>query len=261
MENAAKFRAKIQAGQVALGTVITFSDPTITEALCPVSDFVWIDMEHNPQSLETVQGHIMATKASDTAPLVRVPWNDPVLIKPVLDIGAAGVIIPLIQTADEARRAVAACLYPPDGIRGYGPRRAAQFGRLGGPEYCKAANETVIPIVQIEHIRAVENLDAILAVPGLVSILVGPNDLAGSMGRMGEPRHPDVIQTIETIVRKARQTDVLVGIAAGDDPQQLIEWVDRGVQWLAMGADFSLLLRAAGQIAGQVRDHWNRKTR
>src|SRR5436305_2876032 len=124
MQNAQKFRDKLNAGQVCYGSFITCTDPTITEALCGVSDFVWIDTEHNALSLETVQGHLMATNGTNTAALVRVPWNDPVLIKPVLDIGADGVIVPLVRTADDVRRAVTACRYPPDGVRGYGPRRA-----------------------------------------------------------------------------------------------------------------------------------------
>jgi 2-dehydro-3-deoxyglucarate aldolase/4-hydroxy-2-oxoheptanedioate aldolase len=254
MENANKFRGRMRRGQICLGTSITFTDPTVTEALCSVLDFVWIDMEHSALSLETVQAHIMATKGSDTTPLVRVPWNDPVLIKPVLDIGAAGVIVPLIRTADDAHRAVAACRYPPDGIRGFGPRRPSNYGRVGGPAFCQAANDTIITIVQIEHIDAVNHLDEILAVPGLTGIVVGSNDLAGSMGQMGEPRHPDVRHAIETVIAKARRTEVFVGIAIGDDPDTLIEWVDKGMQWLVMGTDFTLLLRAADQIAGQVRE-------
>ena len=113
-------------------------------------------------------------------------------IKPVLDVGAAGVIVPLIRSAEDVRRAVAACLYPPQGIRGFGPRRPSNYGRLGGPEFCRAANEDVIVIVQIEHVDAVNDIDAILAVPGLTSVVIGPNDLAGSLGRMGEPEHPEV---------------------------------------------------------------------
>ena len=128
----------MRRGEVCLGTAISFSDPTVTEALCNVLDFVWIDTEHNPLSLEDVQGHIMATKGTDVLPLVRVPWNDPVLIKPILDIGAAGVIVPMIRTADDVRLAVAACRYPPEGIRGFGPRRPSNYARLGGPEFCKA---------------------------------------------------------------------------------------------------------------------------
>jgi 2-dehydro-3-deoxyglucarate aldolase/4-hydroxy-2-oxoheptanedioate aldolase len=249
------FREKLRAGQLCLGTCVTFTDPTVTEALTNVFDFVWIDTEHNPQSLEAVQAHIMATKGSDTTPLVRVPWNDPVLIKPVLDVGAAGVIVPLIRTADDARRAVAACKYPPEGIRGYGPRRPTNYGRDGGPAYCRAANEAVVIIVQIEHGEAVANIDAILAVPGLTSVVIGPNDLAGSLGHPGESRHPDVLEAIETVLGAGRRASVPVGMAVGGDLAILTGWVDRGVSWLAVGADFLLLLQAAGGLSRSLREH------
>ena len=255
MENANKFRDKLRRGQVCLGTGIPFTDPTVTEALCSVLDFVWIDMEHCAFSLETVQAHIMATKGSGTTPLVRVPWNDPVLIKPVLDMGAAGVIVPQVCTAEEARRAVAACRYPPDGIRGFGPRRSSNYGRVGGPGFCLAANEEVIVIVQIEHIDAVNNLDKILAVPGLTSIVVSPNDLSGSMGHLGEPEHPDVLSAIDTVIAKARRNDVFVGIGIGPDLEVVIEWVEKGVQWVATGDDVTLMLQAADQITSSVRDY------
>lgn len=258
MENANKFKAKTRSGQICIGTGITCTDPTITEALCSVSDFVWIDMEHNALSLETVQAHIMATKGSDTTSLVRVRWNDPVLIKPVLDIGADGVIVPLVRTADDVRRAVAACRYPPEGIRGFGPRRASGYGRLGGPEFCRLANETVIVVVQIEHIEAVQNLDEILAVPGLTSVLVGPNDLAGSMGLMGQPEHPEVLRVMETIVAKTRQTNVFASVAIGGGPEEFAAWVKRGVQWITIGGDIGFMLSAANRVAGQVREHLRR---
>lgn len=105
----------------------------------------------------------------------------------------------------------------PDGIRGFGPRRSSNYGRVGGPGFCLAANEEVIVIVQIEHIDAVNNLDEILAVPGLTSIVVGPNDLSGSMGHLGEPEHPDVLSAIDTVIAKARRSDVFVGIGIGPD--------------------------------------------
>jgi 2-dehydro-3-deoxyglucarate aldolase/4-hydroxy-2-oxoheptanedioate aldolase len=242
-------------GEVSLGTGISFTDPTVTEALCNVVDFVWIDMEHNALSLEAVQGHIMATKGSETTPLVRVAWNDPVLIKPVLDVGAAGIIVPFVRTVDDARRAVAACRYLPEGLRGYGPRRPSNYGRLGGPEFMKAQNEAIITIIQIEHTDALNNLDGILAVPGLTAIVIGSNDLSGSMGHMGEPRHPEVLRAMESVIAKARRTSVFVGIAVGDDVDLLNEWVDKGAQWLAMGGDYSLMLRAAMEVASKVRAH------
>jgi 2-dehydro-3-deoxyglucarate aldolase/4-hydroxy-2-oxoheptanedioate aldolase len=247
------FREKLQAGQVCVGTCITFADPTVTEALCDLLDFVWIDMEHNPLTLEAVQGHIMATKGTATTPIVRVPWNDPVLIKPVLDIGAGGIIVPLIRSADDARRAVAACKYPPEGIRGFGPRRPSKYGRVGGPDFIRSANETISVIVQIEHVDAVNNIDDILAVPGLTALVIGPNDLSGSLGHMGEPRHADVIRTIEQVIARANRAKVPVGMAGGGEPDELARWLDRGVSWLACGADFYFLVRAAGQFVEAAR--------
>ena len=116
MENAVKFREKLSNGQVPLGCGVSFKDPTVTELFSHVLDFVWIDMEHNALSLESVQDHIMATRGSDSAAIVRVPWNDPVLIKPVLDIGADGIIAPLVRSAEDVELAVSACRYPPLGL-------------------------------------------------------------------------------------------------------------------------------------------------
>lgn len=256
-EQIKKYREKLRQGKMCLGTCITFTDPTVTEALCNVLDFVWIDREHNPHSLETVQGHLLATRASETVGLVRVAWNDPVLIKPVLDIGAAGVIVPFVRTAEEAQRAVAACRYPPEGIRGYGPRRPTNYGRAGGPDYCKAADDAIAVHVQIEHIDAVRNLDEILAVPGVCAAIIGPNDLAASMGFTGQPRHPEVLKVIDTVIAKAAKAKMPVGLGSSDDPEQLLDWADRGLRWLSMGGDFSLMLRAASQTVARVKDRFS----
>ncbi|HUS17532.1 MAG TPA: aldolase/citrate lyase family protein, partial [Chloroflexia bacterium] len=180
-------------------------------------------------------------------------WNDPVLIKPVLDIGADGVIIPLVRTVEDVRRAVAACRYPPAGVRGFGPRRASGYGELGGPDYVRLANETVICIVQIEHIEAANNLDAILQVPGLDGIVIGPNDLAGSMGFMGQPHHPEVQKVMEAIIATTIKTQVYAGVSVGGPPEYFADWIKRGVQWIGMGGDLSLMLSAARQLDAQVR--------
>jgi len=260
VENAHFFREKLAAGQVLLGTCITFFDPTVTEALTETLDFVWIDTEHNAMSLERVQGHLMATKGTQTVPLVRVPANDPVLVKPVLDIGAAGVIVPLVKTADDVRLAVAACRYPPEGVRGFGPRRPIRYGARGGPEYCQLANREIITIVQIEQREALENLDDILSVPGLTSIVVGPNDLAASLGFTGQPRHPEVVRAIDTIIARSRAAGVPMGLAFGDDPDALAQWIDKGVSWLSIAADFVLLTRRAAQLTSQLRERKPAKT-
>src|SRR5262249_3781114 len=161
--NARFFREKLAAGKTVIGTCITFADATVTEALTRVLDFIWIDSEHTPLARAEVQAHIMATKGTETTPIVRVRDNDPALSKPVLDMGAAGVIVPLVKTADDVRRAVAACQYPPQGIRGYGPRRPSGYGSDGGADYCARANASIITIVQIEQAEALDNLNEILA--------------------------------------------------------------------------------------------------
>jgi 2-dehydro-3-deoxyglucarate aldolase/4-hydroxy-2-oxoheptanedioate aldolase len=253
VENAPAFQAKLQRGQVCLGTCITFGDPTVTEALATGLDFVWIDMEHNPLSLEQVQGHLLAAKGTGAASLVRVPWNDPVLIKPVLDVGADGVIVPLVRTAEDVSRAVAACRYPPEGVRGYGPRRPSRYGRAGGLEFIRAANAAVLPIAQIEHADAVNNLDAILAVPGLAMLVVGPNDLAASLGFPGEPRHPEVVGAIETVLAKAGRAGIPAGLAAGGEPEQFVEWVRKGARWLSLGSDFWLLVGMISWLTERIR--------
>jgi len=255
VENTVPFRDKLKRGHVCLGTCITFGDPTVTEALAEVLDFVWVDMEHNPLTLAAVQGHLLAAKGTEATVLVRVPWNDPVLIKPVLDIGAAGVIVPLVRNAEDVRRAVSACRYMPEGVRGYGPRRPSHYGRRGGPEFIRAANASVLPIAQIEHVDALNNLDEILAVPGLATVVLGPNDLAGSLGHPGEPRHPEVLRAIDTVLAKGRSTGVPVGLGAGGEPDELVGWVRKGVSWLSIGADFWLLVRSISQLTTHIRNH------
>jgi 2-keto-3-deoxy-L-rhamnonate aldolase RhmA len=247
------FREKMLRGEVCFGTAITFTDPMITELLAGELDFVWIDGEHNALSLETIQLHLMAVKGTPAFPLVRVAWNDPVLIKPVLDIGAPGIVVPLIRTAADAAQAVAACRYPPKGIRGFGPRRASRYGRDGGPEYCASADASIMVNVQIEHAEAVKNLDAILATDGLAGIVIGPNDLAGSMGHTGRPDHPEVQKSIDTVITRARAANRFVGIGASAEPAALADWARRGVQWVMAGADFVLLQKAAAQTVAATR--------
>jgi 2-dehydro-3-deoxyglucarate aldolase/4-hydroxy-2-oxoheptanedioate aldolase len=248
------FVDKMRRGQVCLGTVITFNDPTITEALAPTLDFVWIDTEHNAFTMETVQAHLLATKGSDCTPIVRVRWNDPAIIKTVLDVGAAGVIVPFVHTADDVRKAVAACRYPPEGMRGFGPRRPRNYGRLESAEFCRTANAAMITIVQIEQIEAVHNIDEILAVPGLTGIVTGPFDLAGSMGHPGNPGHPEVQAALTMVIEKARRAGLFGGVSIGHQPDELAEWANKGAQWLAMGADYTLLVSATEAAAKATRE-------
>lgn len=254
MENADRFRQKIQRGGVCLGAAVSFSDPTASEILCGAGlDFLWIDMEHAALSLDAVQAHIMAAELHSTAALVRVPSNEPVVIKQVLDLGASGIIIPMVRTAGEARDAVAATRYPPEGVRGWGPRRASHYGRIPGPAVAEEANRSVLVVVQIEHIDAVRKLDEILDVPGIDAIYFGTSDLAGSMGLPPEAPHPSLDEVIATVIQKARQRGVCVGQSAEDDVAGALQLIDNGVQMIAVGDDFRLLANSVDRLVHGIR--------
>lgn len=251
--NSDRFLQKLKRHEVAVGTVISSLDPAVTELLAEDLDFVWIDMEHSPQTLVTLQGHLMASKGTGATTLVRVPWNDAVPIKQVLDCGAAGVIVPMVRNADEARLAVSACLYPPEGVRGFGPRRPSHYGRLGGPSFCRQANRQMICVLQIEHVDALNNIDSILEIPGITALVVGPNDLAGSMNLMGDTGNPVVQHSIEIVIEKGNRVGVPVGIGVGPHAEAAREWISKGMRWVALGSDTSLMLGALHSVLGSLR--------
>jgi 2-keto-3-deoxy-L-rhamnonate aldolase RhmA len=254
MRNAPKLRDKIAGGKPCFCATITFTDPTVSESLCDLVDFLWIDMEHNPFSLETVLGHIMATKGSDTAALVRVPSHDPALIKTVLDLGADGIIAPNVHNAREARQVVAACRYPPLGMRGFGPRRPSNYERCNNVDYCRRANDTVITFAQLESAEAVDDIDQILAVPGLTGICFGANDMSGTMGCMGEGGNPKVVRAIETCISKARAAGVIAGMSTSLSPDKAVEWIEKGAQWLQLPNDYSFMCESLTRLRAGIQE-------
>jgi 2-keto-3-deoxy-L-rhamnonate aldolase RhmA len=254
LNNLEKFKAKIANKQICLGTCISLSDSVVCELFADAGyDFLWIDAEHGPLDVRTVLSHVMAVRGTDCAPFVRVPWNDPVLIKPILEFEPAGIIVPFIRNADEAKRAVAACKYPPKGIRGFGPRRGVKFGGVDTLTYLKDADQRTMVIIQIEHIDAVNNIDAILAVDGIDAVALGPNDLSGSIGLLGQTEHPEVVKMIDLVIRKVRQANLPMGVATGYNPQKVRQWVEKGIQWMALNNDTSNLFIQAKMIHDDVR--------
>tara|TARA_A100001037_G_C15039857_1_gene584931 strand:+ start:167 stop:928 length:762 start_codon:yes stop_codon:yes gene_type:complete len=239
------FRAKLARGEPCIGPSITYSDPTVTETLAPESDFLWIDTEHTPLSLESVIAHLLAARACATPALVRVPVNETSAIKRLLDIGASGVIVPQVRTVAEVERAVADMRYPPVGRRGFGPRRPADYGRTSLEEHLSTANENVFAAVQIETAEALESVEAIASVPGLDSIVLGPMDLSGALGRLGDVGHPEVEAAMDRVIAAARAAGITVGIGMGADPALAQRWITRGVHWVQLGCDFEYLLNGA----------------
>ena len=236
-----RFTENLQSGKISLGAVITLSDLTVSELAgdCGM-DFVWIDAEHAPHTVDGVMKHLIALRGTGCAGLVRVRANDPMLIKPYLDLAPGGVIVPMVNTPEQAEAAVAACRYPLTGIRGCGVRRAVRYGAENFFDYVKRSETEPMVIVQIEHVEAVRNLDKILKVPGIGSICVGPCDLSGSMGILNQMDDPELNRVLDEICAKVKKAGLVLGTAAGDFPR----WRERGVDWFAGAIDWGAM--AAG---------------
>lgn len=239
-----KLKEKLRNGDVTYGVSIGTPCNDIVELVSNMAfDWIWFDAEHGPTNTETLHPMIQTTRHTNITPLVRVPWNDMVHIKKALDIGAEGLIIPWINTRSQAEYAVQASKYPPIGIRGMG----ARFLNISGgdlAEYIRTANEETFIMVQIETLEAVENLEEILTTPGVDAFLIGPNDLAASMGYVGQPLHPEVENVVEEIIGCAKRLGVPGGYAATtmDINQKRIK---QGFQWITLGADMGFLAQAA----------------
>jgi 2-dehydro-3-deoxyglucarate aldolase/4-hydroxy-2-oxoheptanedioate aldolase len=236
--------------------VINLSDATITEVLANTGyDFLWIDGEHSSLGLAEVSRHVLAARSYGVAPFVRIPWNDPVRAKPILEMGPAALVFPFVNSSEDAANAVAACRYPPKGIRGFGPQRANLFGREPLAEYMSRSEQEPWVVLQIEHVEAVNNLEAICEVEGIGSLLVGPFDLSSSIGRAGQLKHPDVTALFDRAAEIANQRGVLFGaFALADDEETIRGWLERGASWLALDTDMGLLRQRATQSLERVRE-------
>lgn len=234
-----KFFSTIRSGRIALGSVVTFFDPAVTELSADTGfDFCWIDGEHGTIDRATAQAHMMALRGTGCASFYRVPACDHTEIKRIIDFAPAGIIVPMIMNADDARLAVSACRYPLLGDRGCGYRRGNRYGSIPGDEYWEMAKREPLVILQIEHIEAVRNLDAILKVPGVGSILVGPYDLSASMGKPGLWDDPEVSSTLDEVCRKSRAVGILLGAYA---ECKFDVWKKRGVQYMGIKNDTSAM--------------------
>lgn len=248
-----RMREKLRAGKIVLGAGITLSDPTVTEAIAPSVDFVWIDLEHNPLTVEAMLGHLIAARAGGCASLVRIPTNDAGWVKRVLDSGAEGIILPRAYSAKEVAAFVSACRYPPLGTRGFGPRRPMNYGRLEQQAYLQQANRDVFVVAQVETVELLAELDEVLNLQGLDSLVLGPQDLSGSMGRPGDTTHPDVVEAMKTIAAKTRKAGKFIGSGLGANPKFAQLLIDCGVQWMQAGNDFEYMIRGCERAFRQIR--------
>lgn len=243
----------LKAGKPAIGVIMQLPSAPAAEILARAGfDWLWIDMEHGPLNLETVHRMIQATSGTDTVPIVRVPWNLHWLAKPVLDMGAMGIVMPSVTSKGEAAEAVRALRYPPEGVRGFGPGFAALRWGLSVPEYVKVANNEIMAILLIEHIEAVDRIDEILSVPGIDLVMIGPFDLSGSMGMLGQVTHPDVEEAIDKVLTAAQKEKIPAGILALT-PDDIKRRLRQGFQFLVVGTDAGFLAGGAKNILEQIK--------
>jgi len=251
-----RVKEMLREGKATIGAWVTIGHPDVSEIMAHRGfDWLVFDTEHAPLSVGTVQNLIQATGGSDIAPIVRVAWNDMVLIKLALDIGSFGLVIPWVNNREEAIRAVRATRYPPSGNRGVGPRRAASYGaRL--IEYMGEADRELVVVCQIETEEAIRNLEEILSVDGIDVLFVGPADLSTSLGHRGDWHHPDVEKAISRVLEASKKANAAAGIYAMsiDDAKR---YVAEGFRFVALGSDTGLLIsgcRTALEAMGRGRD-------
>ena len=246
-----KFMQSIREGKLCIGCCITFSDPVVTEMASEAGfDFCWIDGEHGEMDRNTALMHIMALKGTDCAPFYRVPACDHTEIKKVIDFAPAGIIVPMIMNAEDARYAVQACRYPLAGNRGCGMRRGHVYGTMPLDEYFERSRKEPLVILQIEHVSAYRELEKILAVPGVDSILVGPYDLSYSLGKPGKWDDPEVAQILDDICLQTRKAGKILGTYAECDFER---WKNRGVQYISCINDTGALFSGFQMMTAKVK--------
>lgn len=248
------FKAALEAGRMQIGCWSSFADPFALEMLATAEfDWVVIDGEHAPNDLQTISAQIAVLEGKHSHAVVRIPTGNDWLIKQVLDAGAQTVLVPMVESTEEARELARAMRYPPEGIRGAGAAgaRAAQFGAI--PDYVQTANDEVCLLVQVETRKGMENLDEILEVEGVDGVFIGPADLAADMGHPGASGAPEVKAAIEDMLGRIAASDKAAGIlGTSDEAARLYHgW---GAQFLAVAVDVGVFASTMRALSAKWRE-------
>jgi 4-hydroxy-2-oxoheptanedioate aldolase len=246
------FKRALQAGRAQIGLWSSLSSNYTVEVIAGAGfDWLLLDTEHSPNDLENLLTQLQAAAPYPSHPVVRVPWNDMVTIKRVLDIGAQSLLVPYVSTRKEAETAVSYTRYPPAGARGVaGTTRATRFGRVG--EYAKRAHEELCLLVQVETQGALDNLEAICTVEGVDGVFIGPADLHASLGHPGETANPKVKPLIDEAIRRIRKAGKAPGILTPSEADAR-HWLQCGALFVAVGADVGILARGAEALAAKFK--------
>jgi 4-hydroxy-2-oxoheptanedioate aldolase len=246
------FKRALRAGKAQIGLWSSLSSNYSVEVIAGAGfDWLLLDTEHSPNDLESLLTQLQAAAPYATHPVVRVPWNDMVAIKRVLDIGAQSLLVPYVSTPEEAAAAVSYIHYPPAGVRGVaGTTRASRFGRV--KDYARRAHEEICLLVQLETQRALDNLEAICAVEGIDGVFIGPADLHASLGHTGEIANPEVKPLIDEAIRRIRKCGRAPGILTPSEADAR-HWLGCGALFVAVGADVGILARGAESLAAKFK--------
>ncbi len=251
-----KLREKLNSGKTAIGSHISLSDSSVTEIMGDMGfDYLWIDMEHTSMSREDLRNHLVAARATGVSPIVRIPEVSQVQAKPILEMGPEGIVFPQVNSYELALEAVAACRYPPVGNRGWGPRRAMHFGAdMTAQEYI-CSSDDILTILQFENIAAYKELDKILSIEGLDVIMLGPCDLASSMGHIGDWFNPEVEAVVDDVFERVHKGGKKMGVSIGLFGTDVIRrYQQRNVDMISVAADSDYIVAGGKQIYAQMQD-------
>ncbi len=247
-----KLKALVESGRPAIGTWIGFTDPYSVEVIADAGfDWLLIDTEHFPISRESLRSIFIALKGSPSVPVVRLPSNSPDHFQTALDLGAEGVVVPMVSSRQDAMQAVTFCRYPPIGTRGFSPTRASRYFQDLEP-YAKSANGQISLIVQIETPQAVTNIDEILSTDGIDGIFIGPSDLASFMNMPARTNHPDVERVVDQLIHSACARGMPFGLPTWS-PEECLSYVKRGARLLTLGSDLHYLATSARSGLSGIR--------
>jgi 4-hydroxy-2-oxoheptanedioate aldolase len=246
------FKQALKAGRAQIGLWSSLSSNYTVEVIAGAGfDWILLDMEHSPNDLESLLAQLQAAAPYPAHPVVRVPWNDRVTIKRVLDVGAQSLLVPYVSTPQEATAAVSSMRYPPAGARGVaGTTRATRFGRVR--DYARRAHEELCLLVQVETPAALDNIEAICAVEGIDGVFIGPADLHASLGFPGEVANAAVKPRIDEAIRRIRKAGKAPGILTPSEADAR-HWLQCGALFVAVGADVGILARGAEALSAKFR--------
>jgi 4-hydroxy-2-oxoheptanedioate aldolase len=246
------FKRAIQSGQKQIGLWSHLCSNISTEILARCGfDWLLLDMEHSPNEVPDILAQLQAMQGAPTNAIVRPPWNDMVTFKRLLDIGVQTLLVPYVQTEEEAKNAVAYTRYPPLGVRGFaGAPRASHYGRV--KDYAKRSSDEICVLVQVETQQGIDNLEAIARTDGIDGVFIGPGDLSAALGHLANPKHPDVVAVIDKAIATIKACGKAPGILTGDESMAQ-HFIEQGCLFVAVGADQNVLRDSATALSSRFK--------